>query len=77
MGELPGVKYDAEFTSLGAARRHFDIPAGRDRRNADRAMQIAALRQQGCTQVETARRLGISERTVRIYEKSRDRQFSL
>jgi hypothetical protein len=77
MGQLPGVTYDAEFTSLAAARRYFAIPAGRDRRNADRAARIAALRRAGYTQAETARRLGISERTVRTYERSRDRQFPL
>jgi hypothetical protein len=77
MSELPDVTYDAEFTSLAAARRHFMIPTGRDRRNADRATRIAALRRQGYTQTETARRLGISVRTVRTYERSGDRQFPL
>jgi hypothetical protein len=77
MGELPGVTYDAEFTTLGAARQHFGIPGRRERRKVDRATAIADLRGRGYTQAETARRLGISERTVRTYEKLPHRQLSL
>ena len=77
MGELPGVTYDAEFATLGEARRFFGIPSGLERRTIARAAQIAALRREGYTQVEIARNLGISERTVRTYNKSPDRQFSL
>jgi hypothetical protein len=68
MGELPGVTYDAEFTTLGAARRHFGIPGRQERRKAARKAAIADLRAKGHTQAETARTLGISERTVRTYE---------
>jgi hypothetical protein len=77
MGELPGVRYDAEFTTLSAARRHFGIPSRRERQQEARATRIADLRRRGYTQVETARSLDISERTVRNYEKSHDRQSPL
>jgi hypothetical protein len=69
MAELPGVVYDAEFATLAEARRFFGIPSRRERRKADLAARIGALRGAGLSQAETARLVGVSERTVRNYEK--------
>jgi hypothetical protein len=69
MAELPGVTYDAEFRTLAEARRHFGIPSGRQRTTEARAVAVSDLRSRGLSQAEVARRLGVSERTVRIYEK--------
>jgi hypothetical protein len=77
MGELPDVTYDAEFRTLAEARRHFQIPTGRELKTVDRATQILALRQRGLSQVETARELGISVRTVRNYERNEGRQKTI
>jgi hypothetical protein len=77
MGDLPGIEYDAEFNSLAEGRRYFEIPNELERGSTDRANRIAALRRQGYTQAETAQLLGLSERTVRTYDKSGGRQFSL
>jgi hypothetical protein len=68
MANLPGVTYDAEFRNLAEARRFFAVPPGGQLRRSIRAAQAAALRQSGLTQEETARRLGVSMRTVRNYE---------
>lgn len=71
MGELPGVVYDSEFQTLGEARDFFAVPRRRDQKMNHMAWQVAVLRREGLTQIETARKLGISERTVRYYEKRR------
>jgi DNA-binding CsgD family transcriptional regulator len=74
MGALPGVVYDAEFRTLAEARRALGILSHREQKRADRATQIEALRGSHRTQAEAARELGISERTVRNYERREDRQ---
>src|SRR5262249_70530 len=50
MAELPGVTYDAEFTTLAEARRCFRIESGRETKKATRAAQIEALRRSGLSQ---------------------------
>jgi hypothetical protein len=77
MAELPGVAYDAEFSTLAEARRHFGIACGRDCKSAALAARIGRLRRNGSTQAEVARLLGISERTVRNYDKQNDRKKSI
>jgi hypothetical protein len=77
MGELPGVLYDAEFTSLAEARTFFGVPGARDRRTADRAEQIRTLRRTGLTQAQVADELGVNIKTVRNYERKEDRQDSI
>jgi hypothetical protein len=75
MAELPGVTYDAEFSTLAQAREFFAVTSRREQKRADLAARIAALRCQGVSQAETAVRLGVSERTVRNYEKRRTGNF--
>jgi hypothetical protein len=77
MAALPGVTYDAEFRTLAEARRFFAIPPGGRLKKSFRAAQAVALRRSGLTQEETARRLGVSVRTVRNYEKNQDRQKTI
>jgi hypothetical protein len=74
MGALPGVAYDAEFRTLGEARRAFGILSRREQKAADLADKIAVLRGGHKSQVEVAKALGISVRTVRNYERKEDRQ---
>jgi hypothetical protein len=69
MAELPGAAYDAEFRTLAEARRFFGVPAGGERRRRGRAEEVRSLRAGGLTQAEVARRLGVSERTVRRDER--------
>jgi hypothetical protein len=71
MADLPGVRYDAEFRTLAEARRHFGVATGRARRTAARAARVASLRAAGHSQAEVALMLGVTERTVRNYEKER------
>src|SRR5262249_16773872 len=71
MPELPGVVYDAEFQTLAQARHFFEVASRREQKRNDLAKRIAALRQEGLSQVETARRIGVSEKTIRNYEKRR------
>jgi hypothetical protein len=77
MGQLPGVQYDAEFTTLAEARRFFGIASRRVQQKAELEAQIAFLRGSGKTQADVARLLGVSERTVRNYERKEDRQNSI
>jgi hypothetical protein len=74
MGTLPGVTYDAEFQSLEEARHAFGILSHREQKTAALAAQITAMRASNKSQVEVARMLGVSERTVRNYERKEDRQ---
>lgn len=78
MAELPGVLYDAEHETLEGARRAFDIPTRRERQGTELDARIRELRD-GFTQSQTAKILGISEKTVRNYEtKAReDRKKSI
>lgn len=75
MAELPGVTYDREFSTLAQAREFFAVPSGRQRKQAELEAAIAELRRQGLSQVEIAARIGVSERTVRNYEKMRTGNF--
>jgi hypothetical protein len=77
MGQLPGVTYDAEFHTLNEARRFFEVASGRERRTAERATLVAALRAEGLSQAEVASRIGVTERTVRNYESKEDRKNSI
>jgi DNA-binding transcriptional regulator YiaG len=74
MAQLPGVAYDAEFRTLAEARRAFCVPSRREQKRIELATRIAALRSHHKTQAEVARLLGVSERTVRNYERKEDRQ---
>jgi hypothetical protein len=69
MSQLPGVQYDKEFGTLSEMRRYFGIPSGGQRKKDSLSLRIREHRQGGKTQRETARILGISERTVRNHEK--------
>jgi hypothetical protein len=69
MSQLPEVEYDKEFGTLSELRHYFDMPSGRQRKKDSRSSQIREHRLSGKTQSETARLLGISEKTVRNYER--------
>jgi DNA-binding NarL/FixJ family response regulator len=75
MAQLPGVTYDTEFATLGEAREFFAVASRRQQKQADLAARVAELRCQGLSQAETAARLGVTERTVRNYEKGRTGKF--
>jgi hypothetical protein len=77
MAELPGVTYDAEFRTLDEARRYFEVPGARERRAAERAARIEALTRGGCSRAEVAAALGVTERTVRNYERKEARKISI
>ena len=74
MAQLPGVAYDVEFRTLAEARRAFGVPSRREQKRIALATKIATLRSHHKTQAEVARLLGVSERTVRNYERKEDRQ---
>jgi hypothetical protein len=74
MSDLPGITYDNEFRTLEEARRFFGVPTGRQQGANHRADRIATLRQGGLSQAETAAVLGVTERTIRNYERKEDRK---
>jgi hypothetical protein len=66
-GEHSQLKYTSEFHSVEAARRFFEIPSLRERKQHERTAQVQAAKAEGRTQQETARMLGVSVRTVKRY----------
>jgi len=65
--EHPDFAYTREFSSIGEARKHFDIPS---RRSAQATMlndQILKARSRGMKQREAASLLGVSLRTIKRY----------
>ncbi len=68
-GELPGVVYDQEFTSLREAREHFGIETAREERVATRTARARQLRDSGATRDEIAVELCVSRATVGRYLK--------
>jgi hypothetical protein len=67
-GQLPGVEYTNEFGTLAEARVFFGVSSRQQHKTRKTLGQVAALRSQGLTQSQVARRLGVSERTVRRHE---------
>lgn len=63
--EHPSGAYTREFRTLGEARQFFDIPGEREQRLHDRKADVLAAKAEGLTQAATARRLGLSLRTVK------------
>lgn len=68
MGDLPGVKYRVQFTSLEQARRFFGIPTAQTDRMA-KIERAKRLKVQGQFQKDIAKELGVSARTIRRYLK--------
>jgi len=71
LGELPGVEYTANFTSLALARGYFNIPTRRASqldKQRDQAWQLKTL---GLTNRAIAEALKVSLATVKRYVKAR------
>tara|TARA_R110002072_G_scaffold302603_1_gene486686 strand:+ start:147710 stop:149530 length:1821 start_codon:yes stop_codon:yes gene_type:complete len=66
-GQLPGITLDRNFDSLGQARGYFGVPTSRRRQLEERQARAQALRNKGVTPREIAKKLDLSERTVRRY----------
>jgi hypothetical protein len=64
-GELPGVSYTLEFTSLAQARSYFGVPTAQEAGLASRAEKARRLRALGKTQKQIAQELGVSVSTVK------------
>ncbi|MFO7728786.1 MAG: hypothetical protein R6X11_10720, partial [Desulfonatronovibrio sp.] len=63
----PELDYTREFTSIGAARDYFNIPASRTRKTASLCSQIQDARKKGLKQREAASLLEVSLRTIKRY----------
>ncbi len=65
LGNLPGVCYSMEFTSLPQARQFFGFPNPMEARQASRGEQVRRCRAQGCTLMQIAEELCVSVSTVK------------
>jgi hypothetical protein len=72
MGDLPGVRYEAEFSTLAAARQHFDVPTRREREAQQRAARALQMAAEGMSTAEIAHELKVGVRTVQRYLKADD-----
>ena len=63
----PDLEYTREFTSLGEARKHFDILGSRSAKTAELGSQIQEARRNGMKQREVALQLGVCTRTIKRY----------
>jgi hypothetical protein len=63
----PNLEYTREFTSIGEARKHFDIPGRRSAQTAELCSQIQETRAIGMKQQEAAEHLGVGLRTIQRY----------
>jgi hypothetical protein len=63
----PDFEYTKEFTSIGEARKHFNIPGRRTAQTAELCSQIQEERAKGIKQQEAATHLGVSTRTIKRY----------
>ena len=65
--EHPDLKYTKEFTSIGEARKHFDILGGRSSKTAELGSQIQEAKINGLKQREIATQLDVCTRTIKRY----------
>ncbi len=70
-GQLPGVVYEEEFSSIGEAREYFGLLSQREYNTKELFVKIQSLKSQGYTQAQISEHLRISKRNVQRYWKNK------
>jgi hypothetical protein len=65
----PKLAYTQEFHNLEEAREYFGVPSLRNRQMEGNISAIKRVREEGLTQLQAAKKLGLGLRTIKRYWK--------